>query len=567
MRVLSLSNAGPMRRRPGVQVLAALTLAAASVAVALVPSANAGTPLVSDDPSVQDTCQPDPTDPGPQILKCKFGPIAVTPGQNLILIGPSAIESPRADGFMTSMTPNMLDAATGEVPHIHEVHLHHGVWLNGRHDDPGAAGTPFMAAGEEKTISSTPTGFGYRVKATDEWILNYMIHNQTAQHYNVVITYDVTWVPLATGLAHGMREAVPLWFDEVGGLYPVYNPTQAGPEVRVDPVDPTRSVHVRRREFRINQDMEILWMAGHVHPGGLRLDIKQHTCGGAGKAKDLLFSSKAIPNTRNGTVPAGSFGSWDYRMSVTEPGWSYTVKANDRIEIDSVYDISHPWYEAMGIVFGWGNPLAPGEQPGRDLCAKPPASGEPLVTNELPRAPIFGGDRESFPDPATTTASGEPVSLVRVAAFDYFPGGLAQTPAPVKAGATVRFENEDAAAMIYHSVTSCADGCNKTTGQSYPKPSWQFDSGQLGYGIDGATSAEGGVRVPTDPFDAVDDIRNEVATGTFSPYRFFNRKGLTAHYWEWTVPADARKGDTFAYYCRVHPFMRGSVQVVQEVNQ
>lgn len=558
---MSTALSRPARRFRSVHLMLVASLVA-SLAVSLVPAAKALP--VSVPPKIQDTCQPDPTWTGEQILNCRYGPIEITPGENLILVGPTSIESPRADGFMLSMKPNMIDAVTDKVPAIHEVHLHHGVWLNGRHDDPDAIGTPFMAAGEEKTVSSTPPGYGYRVKPTDEWLLNYMIHNQTAQHYNVVITYQLKWINRAPALAQGIKDVVPLWFDEVGGFYPVYNPTNTGPEVKTDSLDPTKTVHVRRRSFSVNRDMEIVWMAGHVHPGGLRLDVKQQRCGGQNKAPDLLFSSKAIPNLRNGVVPTGSFGSWDYRMSVTEPGWTYTMKAGDRLEIDSVYDISHPWYEAMGIVFGWGHPLAAGETPTRPLCDKPPVSGTPLVTNDLPDAPIFGGDRKVFDDPATMDASGPPVSLVRVAAFDYIPGGLAQTPAPVKAGSTVRFENDDAAAMIYHSITSCADACNRTTGQSYPKPSWSFDSGQLGYGIDGATAANGGVRVNTNPMGEVNDIRSELTNGSFRPERFFNSRGTTAHYWDWTVPANAQVGDTFTYYCRVHPFMRGSVQVVEE---
>lgn len=89
-------------------------------------------------------------------------------------------------------------------------------------------------------------------------------------------------------------------------------------------------------------------------------------------------------------------------------------------------------------------------------------------------------------------------------------------------------------------------------------------SGQLGYGIDGATPANGGVRVNTNPAGEVNDIRSELTNGSFRPERFFNSRGTTAHYWDWTVPTNAQIGDTFTYFCRVHPFMRGSVQVVEE---
>ena len=37
----------------------------------------------------------------------------------------------------------------------------------------------FFAAGEEKTTTEFPPGYGYPYKATDHWVLNYMLHNLT----------------------------------------------------------------------------------------------------------------------------------------------------------------------------------------------------------------------------------------------------------------------------------------------------------------------------------------------------------------------------------------------------
>ncbi len=100
-------------------------------------------------------CQPDPT-LQEQVLHCTYGPLQVTPGANMILFGPVTIESPRADGYITSFAPNLVLAATGDVPPIHEVHLHHGVWINAAQGGT----TPFFATGEEKTRSEIPPGTG-----------------------------------------------------------------------------------------------------------------------------------------------------------------------------------------------------------------------------------------------------------------------------------------------------------------------------------------------------------------------------------------------------------------------
>src|SRR3712207_8022676 len=35
----------------------------------------------------------------------------------------------------------------------------------------------FFAAGEEKTIMTFPKGYGYAVKASDQWLMNDMIHS------------------------------------------------------------------------------------------------------------------------------------------------------------------------------------------------------------------------------------------------------------------------------------------------------------------------------------------------------------------------------------------------------
>ena len=449
---------------------------------------------------LQSACQPDPLDPNPQVLECRYGPITVTPGSNLILAEPVKIEAPKADGYVTKFRPDMVNAVEGDIPRIDHVHLHHGVWLS-----PTRHGTtPFMAAGEEKTVFAAPDGYGYRVFPSDTWVLNYMIHNQTAATYEVFITYELTW---QNASAATLKEVNPLWYDVVGGLYPVY-----------DPEPSSTGEHVRTRSFSVPAHTEVVWMAGHVHPGGKRLEVDVSNCNG--KSGDL-FTSEVRSNERGGSVPPESFGSWDYLMTATPSDWRFTTGANGaRLSISSIYDTSHPWYEAMGIVVAWGHTVS-SDTPGCTL----PAHTTGVVTREPPPddSVFFGG-----PDQPDTTppAQGSPVGEVAIAAFDYQPGGLAQPPAAVEAGSTVRFTNFDAGASIFHTVTSCAAPCNGPTGQSYPLPTWDFDSFQLGYGPPEATAASNRIS-----FDL-------------------------------TVPPSAAPGTRFTYYCRVHPFMRGALEVV-----
>jgi plastocyanin len=470
-------------------------------------------------------CQPDPTNPGTQTLLCEYGPLTVTPGTNLILFGPVTIESPRADGYITRFTPDLVDAVTGEVPPIHEVHLHHGVWLNPRHPNP------FFANGEEKTESIIPDGYGYRTTPYDTWVLNYMLHNLTAETFEVLITYELEWTPMKTAQAAGMKEVEPLWFDVVGGAYPVYDPVKDVAAV-TDPRDsvvddaraPSGRAHARKRTFTIPKDYEIVTMLGHVHPGGLRDEMRVERCGGQPAGSRLLFESVATPNVRDGTVPPQSFGSWDFRMTVTPPDWRFTMRQGDQLSLTSLYDVGNPWYEAMGIVFAWAHPVPRDAAFDANLCADPSTTGG-SVTHDLPATPVFGGPDLGAPVP---TPTGQPVDRVDIAAFTYLPAGRTAGVAPVRAGSDVTFVNLDSAASIFHTVTPCTAPCDGPYGQSYPLPTWDFtDSGQLGYGPPGVTAAKNTDR------------------------------------WTYHVPAGAPAGTTISYFCRIHPAMRGALEVVR----
>ena len=83
--------------------------------------------------------------------------------------------------------PNLIYTKSHKVPRVDVIHLHHGVWL--------INGYPTFAAGEEKTTSILPQGYGYHYKPSDGWIMNYMIHNLTPTPTKVFITYDIDFIP------------------------------------------------------------------------------------------------------------------------------------------------------------------------------------------------------------------------------------------------------------------------------------------------------------------------------------------------------------------------------------
>lgn len=508
----------------------------AALAGMLVPASAGSAVSALPNPAVTATansaCQPDPTNPAPQVLKCRYGPLAVTPGSNLILLGPITIESPRGDGYITSFKSNMVDAVNGSVPPIHQVHLHHGVWLSVLND----VQTPFYATGEEKTEVEIPGGYGYQIRPTHTWLLNYMIHNLSGSTSSVFITYEMGWINSSSPQAATIKPVKPLWYDVVGGFYPVYNPSNVVDTV-TDPEAPSGFSHTRKRTFNAaSADTEIVWMAGHVHPGGMRTEVRVERCNGATVAgSPLLYDSEAVFNDWAAQQPPGSsFGSWDYRMTATKDDFRFAVKGGDRLSVTSIYDIGHPWYEAMGIVFAWGRPLAANESPTVPFCQMPDAAHQVgrLTAPLPPNLPVFGGQggAGAYPDP-TTAPVGPVTANVPIAAFSFLGAGIGQ-PAGVTAGSKVTFTNLDAAASILHAVTSCDAPCNASTGQSYPLPSWTFDSRQLGYGI---------------PYDYGDD-HDAPASQQAS--------------WDLSIPANAAPNDLITFFCRVHPFMRGALKVV-----
>ena len=136
---------------------------------------------------------------------------------------------------MVRMAPNLHYAlpngkCCGAIPRVDVIHLHHGVWLSNGKAGAGegngyVAGLyPFMAAGEEKTIYTFPTGYGYPVGKNDAWFLNYMIHDLTDNGAKVYITYDIDFVPTSSPAAASIKPLHPVWMDvESHNIYPVFD--------------------------------------------------------------------------------------------------------------------------------------------------------------------------------------------------------------------------------------------------------------------------------------------------------------------------------------------------------
>ncbi|MDQ1438792.1 MAG: hypothetical protein QOK43_2421 [Acidimicrobiaceae bacterium] len=518
-----------------------------------------------------------------QRLHFAFGPINVKPGQNDVLLQPVTIEKPAYDGYMVRMRPDLVKV-DGTVPPIEQVHLHHGTWLQLAGGTYGSG--PFFASGEEKTIGDIPKGYGMPIKAADQWQLLYMVHNATAQPFEVYITYDIDFVPQAAVPKWNLQPAYPIWLD-VGAAdssksgYPVFNVQQkyggtdgkcTWPKEYCADFDPwggkSRNNGVVAQSagtpYRFPaagtslgqipnfQGGTLIGVGGHLHPGGISVDIDQTR---AGASKRIFTSTAEYWDRKDNTKVGGPPTSWDLSMTTTGlPRWGVRVKPGDQILMNATYDTTHQsTYENMGIAIAYvapdkvdGTPTAQGldvfdpattfnsnpAAPNSDCLPKKALCEFGVVTHgHMAEAGNFGG-----PDGSTTLAAmkGQATTRVDIAGFLYTPGDLttidiAGVPT-VPLGSTLTFNNEDTAIDVYHTVTSCGFPCKGATGTSFPLANDRrvdFDSAELGYGppIFGPAANKLNFDLP-------------VTDGNgFQP------------------------GQRYTYYCRIHPFMRGAFEV------
>lgn len=221
--------------------------------------------------------------------------------------------------------------------------------------------------------------------------------------------------------------------------------------------------------------------------------------------------------------------SWDLAMQRTAPDWRVALHKGDTLAESATYESRRAsWYESMGINVIY---VAFGEQDGVDPFRQPVDQRGFVTHGHLSENDNLGGNPvPGSVDPTTQPNGSTLAGGVAISGFQYVPGnlglpGVAGLPPVVQQGDSLRFGNFDAAAQIFHTVTACRAPCNRSTGLAYPLADGpaDFDSGDLGHGPQGFTAA--------------------------------------AQREDWYTPKELQPG-TYTYFCRIHPFMRGSFRVV-----
>jgi hypothetical protein len=459
---------------------------------------------------------------GIQHLNYCFGPVAVQPGQNIIRLNRTRL-FPNVPGYITRFDPELI-YENGTVPRVDVLHLHHAVWL--------VNFNPQFATGEEKTVLQMPPGFGWRSRPSDIWLLNDMIHDLVGAGANVYVVWRLDFVPDTSPAAASMKTVSTQWMDVAGlKFYPVFDATRAmGQRGRYTFPDQATGASLAQvgpaSTWTLPRSATLISTVGHLHPGGLSTQLRVER----GGQTNTLFTSRA-----HYYEPAGAV-SWDVAMGMTPEDWRVKVQAGDKVTVHATYDSKRAdWYEVMGIM-----PVAVyyGDEDVGGLDAmsdKIPQQGV-LTHSHLDENRNHGGEQvDYYADARRLANAGSPLGPIGIKEYQYAQGdltgaGLAANPPTVIRGQSLTYQNFDAAQSVntFHTLTACRAPCNRATGIAYPIANAKvpFDSGQLGFNYAGF----GG---PASDRDT------------------------------WTTPADLRPG-TYTYFCRVHPFMRGSFRVLRQ---
>jgi plastocyanin len=527
------------------------------------------------------------TYPGMTTYSCHTDAIPIHPGQNLNLFGATktcphaqVVSGPgdasvfdsgsTAQGFVTRFKPSMVEVhpdGSLTTPSVWDLHLHHVVWLR-----PGNGYGPTFASGEEKTIATLPQGYGIKVGGDATWGLNYMLHSLNAiGGRSVYITWEIDWVPETTPARTDINNTQIEWLDVAGAphVYPVFD-AERGFDTDGDgkytfpddvPTDPSMPGYEERENISQagswtvpSGGRTLVFGAGHLHPGGKHVDIEVARDGpdaGNVDGDDPSEVRQLFRSDAHYYEPAGAV-SWDVSMEATRRDWRIHLKAGDKVTVSATYNVKKAsWYESMGIL-----PLAVSSN-NNDPLAKDPfdddaavramyEEGGVLTHKRLPENVDAKADKNlGLPDPRKLKSKGRVhKGGLEINGFGYSQGGYSafkgypsseMRPPVVSPGSTVTFTNLEALPsmsdedQVWHSVTSCQAPCNRGSGIGYPLAAGpiKFDSGQLGYGAGTST---------------------EVTTGSNV----------------YTTPPLTQPGKTYTYFCRIHPFMRGSVRVADK---
>jgi hypothetical protein len=311
---------------------------------------------------------------GVQTLVFDSAPITVTGYE--VARGVQLAPSPRVDGYVVGMSAEVVDAS-GQPVRIQDVMLHHVVFAKLGVPDYTCSGIEdysgmpapfqaerFYAEGEERFSLALPGGYGYPNRGQDAWGLLYMLMNHHPHTMVVHIRYTVRY---ATG--EPLTAVKPVWLD-------IKN-CRADPVFNVPGTGRPGSAVERTATFRMPESGRFVAAGGHLHGGGISLDVTNTSCGSIFTSYPtwgLVFPRPILHEP--GPMQMTGFA---------EPS-GRAVRAGDTVRLTARYDNSRPHVRVMGIMILFFAPEATSECRSYPSAVPPPTQAD-RVTIELLKRP------------------------------------------------------------------------------------------------------------------------------------------------------------------------------------
>ena len=307
-----------------------------------------------------------------------------------------------------------------------------------------------------------------------------MIHNLNASNgRQVYITWEIDWVPAESASAEDISVTTIQWLDVAGSqIYPVFDAErefdQDGDgewtfpdDVPTDPSEPgfeeRENISPRGTWVIPAGGRTLVFGAGHLHPGGLSVDLEVARDGARRGNRMTATSNRgeaALP-IRCQLLRARRRGELGREHGGDQARVARLAQGRRHVSIDTTYDVEKAsWYESMGIL-----PLAVTQAD--DPLAKDPFDdaaevqamydqGGILTHGRLPEnEDTYAGDELGLPDPRDLKSEGKikKDEQVEIEGFRYYPGGFSAVddfptapmrPPEVKAGRDINFISNDA---------------------------------------------------------------------------------------------------------------------------
>ena len=286
--------------------------------------------------------------------RCRMGPIIVGPFQVLTKELIFGVPKPDVDGFVTSMSVDVVDPNGKQVP-INRLMLHHIVFINigkslGEKRHPTCqqgieswdtmtrfppAGEPFYGAGEERARMELPDGYGYPLSKQETWLMTYMFMNHRSVTDRAYVEYEMTVDTRAD-----VTPVEAYWLDVVNcAIDPVYDVPGGGREGSID---------TRKMAWTVPKAGRLVAGGGHMHGGGKELALRRPAC-----PNSEIYTSRPVWGSRRHPF-------YNVRPVLHEPGPIHMsgfhsargipLAAGERVVLESRYDASRPHTRVMGIM-------------------------------------------------------------------------------------------------------------------------------------------------------------------------------------------------------------------------